>query len=215
MLMCWRASSIKFDVRVKWAIPSWEGGDDADDGCPTGGGVGGHQSRCLTGAQINTHSSTGTTYTSCYLMWISTQLSSSVAQLHPSASSRLHFVPMAATSSSRWVAPQWVNSFYAKFPLVTLEQEDVLDWRQVENDSDSKAAYCLWVCLAREVICSLPDQPSAPRKPAALPRVGIWISCGPPRPTTLPSPRSADPEPCVVECRCGPFRQAPNSASSP
>lgn len=52
---------------------------------------------------------------------------------------------MAATSTSRWRAPHWVNSLYAKFPLVTLEQEDVLDWKQDIVQRDGDAPYCLWV----------------------------------------------------------------------
>lgn len=59
-----------------------------------------------------------------------------ISSTHPS---------MAAASTSKWTAPQWVNSFYAKFPLVMLEQEDVLDWRKAAAQSDSDAPYCLWV----------------------------------------------------------------------
>ncbi|BEJ05145.1 hypothetical protein CcaverHIS641_0209620 [Cutaneotrichosporon cavernicola] len=51
---------------------------------------------------------------------------------------------MATVSASRWTAPQWVNSLYAQFPLVTLEQEDVLDWRQDAARSASSAVYNLW-----------------------------------------------------------------------
>ena len=54
--------------------------------------------------------------------------------------------PATASSSGSkiWTAPKWVNTFYAKFPLVWLEQEDEVDWRK-ENDAD--VADCsLWVC---------------------------------------------------------------------
>ncbi|KLT43528.1 hypothetical protein CC85DRAFT_307563 [Cutaneotrichosporon oleaginosum] len=52
---------------------------------------------------------------------------------------------MATASNSRIAAPQWVNSIYAQFPLVTLEQEDVLDWRQDAARSASNAVYSLWI----------------------------------------------------------------------
>ncbi|OCF41631.1 hypothetical protein I317_04541 [Kwoniella heveanensis CBS 569] len=35
----------------------------------------------------------------------------------------------STSSSSIFTAPQWVKSFYSKFPLVVLEQEDELDWK--------------------------------------------------------------------------------------
>jgi hypothetical protein len=40
---------------------------------------------------------------------------------------------------SFWSAPPWVKTFHSKFPLVTLEQDDVLDWHQ----EDAKCS--LWV----------------------------------------------------------------------
>lgn len=45
-------------------------------------------------------------------------------------------------ASSTFTAPQWVNSLYSKFPLVTLEQDDVVEWRQTQT---RKANYSLWV----------------------------------------------------------------------
>lgn len=51
--------------------------------------------------------------------------------------------PAVSSGSKIWTAPKWVNTFYAKFPLVWLEQEDEIDWRK---QSDPDVADCsLWV----------------------------------------------------------------------
>ncbi|KAL1413264.1 hypothetical protein Q8F55_001019 [Vanrija albida] len=43
-------------------------------------------------------------------------------------------------STSVFKAPQWVNSLYAKYPLVVLNQEDTLDWK-----SSATSPYTLWI----------------------------------------------------------------------
>jgi hypothetical protein len=54
-------------------------------------------------------------------------------------SSTAHSTP----GSSIWTAPNWVTSFYAKFPLVQLEQEEELDWKVKSRSDDAECS--LWV----------------------------------------------------------------------
>jgi hypothetical protein len=51
-----------------------------------------------------------------------------------------------------FTAPQWVNSFYSKFPLVTLEQQDTLDWKQAHTLGGVQSPYTLWVRTALMVL---------------------------------------------------------------
>ncbi|WVQ80852.1 hypothetical protein IAT38_002959 [Cryptococcus sp. DSM 104549] len=55
---------------------------------------------------------------------------------------------MAATTApanpSIWTAPKWVQSFYARFPLATLPQEDELDWEK-QAESLGPQACVLWI----------------------------------------------------------------------
>lgn len=55
--------------------------------------------------------------------------------------------PQQATTSSRgasvWTAPKWVTTFYSKFPLVWLDQDEEVEWKK---QSDVEFADCsLWV----------------------------------------------------------------------
>jgi metaxin len=51
-----------------------------------------------------------------------------------------------APGVSRWTAPRWVQSFYSRFPLVTLEQEDTPEWTK-ERRLNPEAECSLWVRL--------------------------------------------------------------------
>jgi len=54
---------------------------------------------------------------------------------------------------SIFTAPQWVNSFYSKFPLVVLEQEDTLDWKQAQTVGSVQSPYTLWVRQHLHLCC--------------------------------------------------------------
>lgn len=43
-------------------------------------------------------------------------------------------------------APDWVNRFYSKFPLVVLESEDSVDWKNATPVGRGKD-YTLWVSM--------------------------------------------------------------------
>ncbi|WVQ93540.1 hypothetical protein IAU59_000615 [Kwoniella sp. CBS 9459] len=50
----------------------------------------------------------------------------------------------SSSSSSIFTAPQWVKSFYSKFPLVVLEQEDEVEWKvRAANAPDQSVE--LWI----------------------------------------------------------------------
>jgi metaxin len=49
-----------------------------------------------------------------------------------------------ALGVSRWTAPRWVQSFYSRFPLVTLEQEGTPEWTK-DRRLDPDAECSLWV----------------------------------------------------------------------
>ncbi|WVF65905.1 hypothetical protein IAT40_000643 [Kwoniella sp. CBS 6097] len=60
------------------------------------------------------------------------------------ATTSTHQGPAQASTSSIFTAPQWVQSFYSKFPLVLLEQEDELDWKvRAANAPDQSVE--LWI----------------------------------------------------------------------
>nr|XP_031863493.1 uncharacterized protein CI109_000743 [Kwoniella shandongensis]KAA5530565.1 hypothetical protein CI109_000743 [Kwoniella shandongensis] len=53
--------------------------------------------------------------------------------------------PVTSTSTSTlWTAPTWIKSFYSKFPLVVLEQEDELDWKIRARDQSPQGCV-LWI----------------------------------------------------------------------
>nr|XP_018266685.1 uncharacterized protein I303_00660 [Kwoniella dejecticola CBS 10117]OBR88843.1 hypothetical protein I303_00660 [Kwoniella dejecticola CBS 10117] len=53
--------------------------------------------------------------------------------------------PLPTSSGKRiFTAPQWVKSFYSKFPLVILEQEDEVDWK-VRAREGADHAVELWI----------------------------------------------------------------------
>ena len=58
-----------------------------------------------------------------------------------------------AAPMSIFTAPQWVNSFYSKFPLVVLEQEDTLDWKQAQTVGSVQSPYTLWVRQHLHLCC--------------------------------------------------------------
>ncbi|RXK38713.1 hypothetical protein M231_04023 [Tremella mesenterica] len=45
----------------------------------------------------------------------------------------------SSSPQSIWAAPTWIKSFYAKFPLVVLDQEDSITWQTSSNSSS------LWI----------------------------------------------------------------------
>ncbi|KAK8845560.1 hypothetical protein IAR55_006275 [Kwoniella newhampshirensis] len=70
----------------------------------------------------------------------------------------------STSGSSLWTAPTWVKSFYSRFPLVILEQEDELDWKVRVRDQSPQSCV-LWI------------HPSSPN--SSHPHHRPWLSASP------------------------------------
>ncbi|WVR03607.1 hypothetical protein IAU60_000599 [Kwoniella sp. DSM 27419] len=70
---------------------------------------------------------------------------------------------LAASSGSMFTAPTWIKTFYSKFPLVVLEQEDELDWKIRAREAPDQAVE-LWI---------------HPPSTSAHPHSRSWISSSP------------------------------------
>jgi hypothetical protein len=47
----------------------------------------------------------------------------------------------ASSSSSMWTAPKFITDFYARLPLVVLDQEDEIEWKKESGEESC----ILWV----------------------------------------------------------------------
>lgn len=54
--------------------------------------------------------------------------------------------PSTTPGSTIFTAPGWIKSFYSKFPLVVLEQEDEVDWKVRARQGEEHAVE-LWVSV--------------------------------------------------------------------
>lgn len=72
-------------------------------------------------------------------------------------------------------APAWVNTFYAKFPLVTLDQQDSVAWKRAQTLGDQKSGYTLWVM---SFLCSA-DRKVPPIPSSSGEHIRPWASSDP------------------------------------
>jgi len=98
---------------------------------------------------------------------------------------------------SIFTAPQWVNSLYSKFPLVVLEQEDTLDWKQAQTVGSVQSPYTLWVGRTSSCCTHFTGADPSGRNVPTRAQLGIFRSCLPARTASLPPPLGADSDPAM------------------